>query len=76
MSTSSGVSSDGKYACYYCERGEAMKEAKLDKPDRWVLVTLHDKRGCYHLCWSHALWRRTTSAIGGHSSDCPHRGES
>jgi hypothetical protein len=70
-----GVATNGRYACYYCERGEAMKGVDLIPPSGWALVTLHDKRGCYHLCWPHATWRMTTSAIGGHSSDCPHRGQ-
>ena len=59
--------------CFYCAKGHAMKEAGLGtlalRIER-ATVTVHDKRGCYHLCWAHAEWRKTTSWIGGHSSDC------
>lgn len=73
--TTRGVSADGRYECFYCVRGEAMKEAGITVPSSWVLITLHDRRGCYHLCWAHAHWRSQTSAIGGHSDDCPHKGQ-
>ena len=66
------TSDAGRLECHYCARGEAMKEAGLTEPQRWSVVTLHDRRGCRHVCWPHALWRRTTSTIGGHSKDCPY----
>lgn len=34
---------------------------------------MHDSRGCYGVCETHALWRRyMCSRTGGHHSDCPH----
>lgn len=33
---------------------------------------IHDKRGCYAVCPTHAVWRRTgCSRVGGHDKDCP-----
>lgn len=66
-----GAVVSSRMVCYYCSRNEAMREAGLTDPNPWVVVTVHDQRGCYDLCWSHALWRQKTSAIGGHSKDCP-----
>jgi hypothetical protein len=61
--------------CYYCERGTAMREAGItiastDARGRAATVTVHDRRGCLHVCWAHAKWRSTTSMLGGHSTDC------
>jgi hypothetical protein len=49
--------------CYYCRQFEGK-----DAPAH---VTLHDKRGCLHVCMEHARWRFTTSWAFGHSPDCP-----
>jgi len=50
--------------CYYC---------RLEgKNDVLAHVTLHDRRGCQHVCMAHAKWRLTTSWMFGHSPDCPH----
>lgn len=48
--------------CHYCR--------ELDGADRPACVTLHDKRGCKHVCIAHAKWRFTTSWLFGHSPDC------
>ena len=36
------------------------------------MVTVHDKRKCQHLCWSHAKKRESQSFSLGHSKDCQH----
>jgi len=62
--TTRGTSADGRYECYYCLG---------DRKAVPAVVTIHDARGCLHVCWDHAEWRNRTSMIGGHSDDCPHR---
>ncbi len=51
-----------RLTCHYCARD--------GKPDELAVVTVHDRRGCLHVCWKHANWRQTTSFMGGHSPDC------
>ena len=48
--------------CYYCH---------LDGKDALGHITVHDRRGCKHVCMTHAKWRLTTSWMFGHSPDCP-----
>jgi hypothetical protein len=51
--------------CYYCDlEGTPAAKGTL------AYVTLHDRRGCKHVCMKHAEWRFTTSWAGGHSPDC------
>jgi hypothetical protein len=71
-----GIAPNGRYDSHYCANGEAMEQALLPPGRRvaYSTITVHDRRGCYHLCWPHAHWRSTTSMIGGHSDDCPHKG--
>jgi hypothetical protein len=77
LTVSRGVATSGRYHCYYCWQGLAMREADLPPGvrDALAVVTLHDRRGCFHLCWAHTTWRSTTSMLGGHSDDCPHKGQ-
>jgi hypothetical protein len=49
--------------CYYCQIFDSKKSP--------ANVTLHDKRGCFHVCMKHAKWRFTTSWMFGHSLNCP-----
>jgi hypothetical protein len=57
--------------CYYCTRKHALKEARITNPPQPAQVTVHDFRGCLHVCWPRAIWRSTTSgSITGHSDDC------
>jgi hypothetical protein len=59
--------SDKTLRCYYCQ---------LDGKDELAHLTVHDRRGCKHVCIKHAKWRCTTSWMFGHSPDCPfHRNE-
>lgn len=62
--------------CYYCERGLAREHTPpvLPGKEREVIaqVTMHDKRGCFHVCFGHASWRLTKAFAFGHSSDCPY----
>ncbi len=60
-----GTDPTGRYTCSYCAESDGKSE-----PARF---TVHDARGCLHVCWKHAEWRQTTSMAGGHSRDCPHR---
>jgi hypothetical protein len=53
--------------CAYCYR-----EGVIEPPV--ALATIHDRRGCLHVCAKHAAWRLTTSFMLGHSQDCPLRG--
>jgi hypothetical protein len=69
--------------CYYCD---LLKEPPIGGVPRTpvggvrpltpdgspALVTVHDQRGCYHVCFGHAQWRLTTSWAFGHSPDCPY----
>jgi hypothetical protein len=50
-----------KLRCYYC---------RLDGKDTIAPITLHDRRGCKHVCVSHAKWRFPASIVFGHSPDC------
>lgn len=52
--------------CYYCKEGEKATFTP-------VRFTIHDKRGCFHVCDEHAKWRMETSMIQGHSRHCPLR---
>ena len=59
--------------CHYC----ALPNPPADiphNPDSLALVTVHDLRGCLHVCWRHAIWRSTTSGGFGHGKDCPYHG--
>lgn len=47
--------------CYYC-----LHEGK----EVFAHATIHDVRGCLHVCQKHAKWRFTTSMGIGHSPDC------
>jgi hypothetical protein len=49
--------------CYYCKR---------EDPGHSVFArfTVHDRRGCKHVCDRHAKWRMETSVLEGHASDC------
>lgn len=51
-----------KIHCFYCKR--------FENKDAPAHVTIHDKRGCLHVCHKHASWRLTTSCVFGHSPDC------
>jgi hypothetical protein len=60
--------------CAYCKKGQAMREAGLPPGARATIAwaTVHDMRGCMHVCVGHARWRSTTSlSVGRHSADCP-----
>lgn len=36
-----------------------------------AFVTVHDKNGCMHLCWSHAKQKENDPTVQiGHSVDC------
>lgn len=48
--------------CYYCRQFDGKEEP--------AHVTLHDKRGCLHVCIRHAKWRFAKSWLFGHSEDC------
>lgn len=50
-----------KIFCKDCERAGRKSIA---------FVTVHDKRGCHHLCWAHAKKREDNSFMIGHSPDC------
>lgn len=56
-----------KTPCHYC-----LLE-KAENPFPFQLFTVHDGRGCLHVCWKHAAWRHTTSTGRGHGQDCPLR---
>ena len=59
-----------KLECHYCKRDPVNRVQ--DVP---VRITIHDKRGCFHVCDRHARWRLETSLIGGHSKSCPYNVE-
>jgi hypothetical protein len=48
--------------CHYCA---------LDGIENPAHITMHDGRGCLHVCVEHAKWRLTKAWMFGHSSDCP-----
>lgn len=48
--------------CYYCLAIEGKEE--------FAHVTVHDRRGCHHVCLKHLKWKLTTSWMFGHSADC------
>jgi hypothetical protein len=58
--------------CFYCaldqERGDNPMAGA--EPVPMQLFTVHDQRGCLHVCFAHAAWRRTTSTMGGHDERC------
>jgi hypothetical protein len=65
--------------CHYCfldtGRSDQYKVAgKLADAELYPIqiFTVHDLRGCVHVCWAHANWRRTKGG-GGHGQDCPLR---
>lgn len=47
------------------------KDCERDGRKSIAFVTVHDRRGCHHLCWIHAGAREHASFMLGHSSDCP-----
>lgn len=56
--------------CYYCALPDVLG---MRKPvQNSAVATIHDKRGCFHVCFEHARWRLTTSFLFGHSPDCPY----
>lgn len=60
------MSIDVELPCFYCLRGVNMPQ----NGGHVATVTMHDKRGCLHVCHHHAIWRMATSFMGGHSDDC------
>jgi hypothetical protein len=69
--------------CYYCAmegqldpsgrpRGPVGGVRRASPTGSPASVTVHDERGCLHVCWDHAQWRVTTSSVSGHSPDCPY----
>jgi hypothetical protein len=35
------------------------------------IIIVHDKRGCFACCTTHAAWRLRNSRMAGHSKGCP-----
>jgi len=60
--------------CHYCAMPDP-PAGMLHNPDYPAQVTVHDPRGCLHVCWQHAIWRSTTSGGFGHSKGCPYHGD-
>jgi hypothetical protein len=60
--------------CHYCNMGYNLPDGE---PYPMQLFTVHDARGCVHVCFAHAKWRREQSQMGDghHGSDCPLRGK-
>ena len=50
-------------SCYYCTTGRAATHV------------VHDKRGCWAVCETHAAWRMTTSLRVGHDRECLQKAE-
>lgn len=65
--------------CYYCaesispEHGDLYAHRETYDPRKTAaLITIHDQRGCAHVCFGHAKWRMERSWAHGHSPDCPY----
>jgi|HubBroStandDraft_1064217.scaffolds.fasta_scaffold168078_2 hypothetical protein len=62
--------------CHYCARGIGTEDGAnaSTQPAARVpaTVTLHDARGCLHVCVRHAVWRFRRSFVEGHSKGCPY----
>lgn len=54
--------------CHYCKRDDPTHSV-------WAPFSIHDARGCFHVCLKHAKWRGEASMIAGHSKDCPYSTE-
>lgn len=50
-----------KEKCFYCDPNE----------QSYVVVTVHDRRGCVNVCVEHAKLRLSILMAYGHSLDCP-----
>jgi hypothetical protein len=72
--TPAKASQDATLLCAYCLEGREDGDAPPGVPAR-AHVTVHDGRGCMHLCISHTKKRITYSFSFGHSPDCPYHGE-
>jgi hypothetical protein len=53
-----------RLTCFDCKKLEG-------KPDETAFFTMHDSRGCKHLCFKHGKVKMTETAIGGHEVACP-----
>lgn len=64
------MSREANLKCYYCALQSPIPNGEEPKITP-AYITIHDKRGCRHVCFEHMAWMLKQSWIGGHSDDCP-----